>query len=84
MNLINDIYNLYRDKFTGDEEDVAAVVMGLLHEQNKEEMLQWIHEMKENEIYQMLGFYLMEMLRVKLAEEGVGGMRPDSGMERYH
>jgi hypothetical protein len=85
MKLVNDIYNLYRDKLTGDEEDVAAIVMGLLHGQSKEELLQWVQEMQETEIYQMLGLYLMEALRVKMAEEGVGSIRPETiRQQRLH
>ncbi|ERI07742.1 DUF6154 family protein [Aneurinibacillus aneurinilyticus] len=85
MKLVNDIYNMYRDKLTGDEEDVTAIVMGLLHGQSKEELMQWIQEMQDTEIYQMLGLYLMEMLRVKMAEEGVGSVRPETFRQhRYH
>ncbi|CEH27703.1 hypothetical protein AM501_16985 [Aneurinibacillus migulanus] len=85
MKLVNDIYNMYRDKLTGDEEDVTAIVMGLLHGQSKEELMQWIQEMQDTEIYQMLGLYLMEMLRVKMAEEGVGSVRPENTRQhRYH
>jgi hypothetical protein len=76
---------MYRDKLTGDEEDVTAIVMGLLHGQSKEELMQWIQEMQDTEIYQMLGLYLMEMLRVKMAEEGVGSVRPETSRQhRYH
>ncbi|GEN33350.1 MULTISPECIES: DUF6154 family protein [Aneurinibacillus] len=85
MKLVNDIYNLYRDKLTGDEEDVTAIVMSLLHGQSKEELVQWIQEMQETEIYQMFGLYLMEALRVKMAEDGIGGARPETArQQRYH
>ncbi|MFT9849030.1 DUF6154 family protein [Aneurinibacillus sp. REN35] len=85
MKLVNEIYNLYRDKLTGDEEDVTAIVMSLLHGQGKEELMQWIEEMNENEMYQMLGLYLMEMLRVKMAEEGARNVRPETvRQQRYH
>ncbi|WP_027415263.1 DUF6154 family protein [Aneurinibacillus terranovensis] len=84
MKLINEIYNFYRDRFIGDEEDVMAIVLSILQEQNREEMLQWINEMQESEIYQMLGLYLMEMLRLKLAEEGLSIPPMGSKPERYH
>ncbi|AMA71957.1 MULTISPECIES: DUF6154 family protein [Aneurinibacillus] len=85
MKLVDNIYNLYRDKLVGEEEDVPAIVMSLLHGQSKEELLQWIQEMQETEIYQMLGLYLMEMLRMKMAEEGVGDVRPEPlRQQRYH
>jgi hypothetical protein len=85
MKLVNDIYNLYRDKLTGDEEDVPAIVMSLLHGQSKEELLQWVQEMQEPEVYQMLGLYLMEMLRIKMAEEGIGDVRPETTRyQKYH
>jgi hypothetical protein len=84
LKLIDDIFNLYRDRFTGNDEDVMTVVMGILQEQNKEAMIDWISEMQESEIYQMLGLYLMEMLRIKLLEEGIVTPSSTDKAPRYH
>lgn len=85
MKLVNNIYNLYRDKLIGEEEDVTTLVMGLLHERTKEELISWIDEMQETEVYQMLGLYLLEMLRLKLTEEGITpAPRYDSSAQRFH
>ncbi|BAU26793.1 hypothetical protein DFP93_11165 [Aneurinibacillus soli] len=85
MKLVNDIYNMYRDKLIGEEEDVTTLVMGLLHERTKEEMMSWVNDMQETEVYQMLGLYLLEMLRLKLADEGIPLQpRQDAGAQRFH
>ncbi|WCN38358.1 DUF6154 family protein [Aneurinibacillus uraniidurans] len=85
MKLVNDIYNMYRDKLIGEEEDVTMLVMGLLHERTKEEMINWVNEMQETEVYQMLGLYLLEMLRLKLADEGIAvPTHHDVGTQRFH
>ncbi|WCK53939.1 DUF6154 family protein [Aneurinibacillus sp. Ricciae_BoGa-3] len=84
MKLIEDIFNLYRDRFTGNDDDVMTVVMGILQEQNKEAMIDWISDMQESEIYQMLGLYLMEMLRIKLLEEGIEAPQSTDKSPWYH
>jgi len=72
MKFIDDLYNLYRDHLTGDEEDAVAIVLGVLQEQNEEDMLNLIKQMDEFEIFQMLSLFLVEMMKRKMATEGVG------------
>ncbi|MBP1934633.1 DUF6154 family protein [Ammoniphilus resinae] len=72
MKFIDDLYNLYRDHLTGDEEDAVALVLGALQELEQEDMVTLVKDMKEEELFQMLSLFLIELMRRKMAEEGVG------------
>ncbi|MBO8171816.1 MAG: hypothetical protein H0Z33_07995 [Bacillaceae bacterium] len=72
MRFIDQLFNMYRDHLTGDEEDLVALVVYILEEQERDDLLKLIHDMSEDEIYQMLGMFMVEMLRKKAAEEGIG------------
>lgn len=72
MRLIDEIYAMYRDQLTGDEEDAIAIVLGLLEEQNKKELLQLVNDMTEEEVLHMMAMYLVEMLRLKMDKDGLG------------
>ncbi len=72
MRFIDRLYDLYRDHLTGDEEDLVAVVVNVLQDLDREEMIRLMADMDDEEIYQMLGMFLVEMLRLKVADEGAG------------
>lgn len=72
MKFVDQLYELYKNKLTGDEEDVMIVVSGILSELTRDEMIALIKDMGKEEIYQMLGTYMVEKLRVKLVEKGAG------------
>ncbi|GBF10241.1 DUF6154 family protein [Tepidibacillus infernus] len=73
MKFVNEIYELYRNHLTGDEEDAVALVLNLLEDHKKNDILHVIQEMEEHEVYQMFAMYLIEMLKAKMAQESVGG-----------
>jgi hypothetical protein len=82
VRLIDDLYNLYKHQLVGDEEDAIIIVSGLLEDLEREHFLEWIMEMQEHEIYEMFGNYLVDKLKQKMAEEGLGnhdGEYPSSG-----
>ncbi|GAX91238.1 DUF6154 family protein [Effusibacillus lacus] len=72
MKFVDQLYELYKNQLTGDEEDVVIIVSGILSELNRDEMLSLINDMEQEEIYQMLGSYMVDKLRVKLIEKGAG------------
>lgn len=72
MNFVDEIYKMYRKQLTGDEEDAVALVLNLLEDHDKNDFVKMITDMDESEIYQMVAMWLIEMLKVKMAQEGVG------------
>lgn len=86
MKFIDDLYNLYRDHLTGDEEDAVAIVLGVLQEHDEEDLLNLIKEMDEDEVFHMLSMFLVEMMRQKMAAEGVGNttLNTDPTSDTFH
>lgn len=86
MKFIDDLYNLYRDHLTGDEEDAIALVLGVLQDQDREDMLNLVQDMNEEEVFQMLSMFLIELMRQKMATEGVGTntLNTDPTSDTFH
>lgn len=85
MSFVDEVYDLYRDQLADDEEDAVTIVLSILEEQSRENMMELIHQMDDDEIMQMLGVYLVEMLKVKMVQDGkLPRLRFDSPVTRYH
>jgi len=74
MNFIDEIYELYRKKLTGDEEDAVALVLNLLEDHNRSDLMKMVNGMEDEEVFQMLAMWLIEMLKVKMAQEELGNI----------
>lgn len=70
MSFIDEVYSLYKDHLTGDEEDAVSIVLSILEDQSRENVMKIINEMNDQEVIQMLGVYLVEMIKMKMAQEG--------------
>ncbi|MGA9175036.1 MAG: DUF6154 family protein [Thermoactinomyces sp.] len=85
MSFVDEVYSLYRDQLNDDEEDAVAIVLSILEDQSRENVLQLIDEMSDDEIMQMLGVYLVEMLKMKMVQDGkLPPYRPLLSPSRYH
>lgn len=84
MKFIDQLYELYKNQLTGDEEDVVIIVSGILSELNKEELQDLIKDLSHEEIYQMLGTYMVDRLRIKLIEKGAGVPEDAFSSDRVH
>lgn len=72
MKFVNDLYNHYREQLVGDEEDAVIIVSGILEELEKDHLMEIIREMDRQELYEMLGRYMVEQLRDRMERDGVG------------
>ncbi len=85
MSFVDEVYDLYRDQLTEEEEDAVNIVLSILEEQSRENMMELIQQMDDDEIMQMMGVYLVEMLKVKMVQDGkLPRLRFDSPATRYH
>lgn len=75
MKLVDELYDLYRNKLTGDEEDIDMLTFAFLEEMSREDLLSIIHEMDEQELNDLVGLYLIESLKGKFAQEEYGQQR---------
>ncbi|PTX64320.1 hypothetical protein C8P63_103104 [Melghirimyces profundicolus] len=69
MRFVDDLYSLYREHLE-DEENAVSVVLNILEDQNREDIMKLIEEMDDEEVVQMVGVYLVEMLKMKMSQEG--------------
>jgi len=72
MKIIDELYEMYREKLTGDEEDVDILTFSLLEELDRKDLLELIEELSDQELYNLVGFYMIENLKGKMAREGIG------------
>jgi hypothetical protein len=86
MKLIDDVYEMYKDHLTGDEEDVLAIIYGVLEGFKNEDLVNLYNDLNHEEKFEMTVLYLYEKLRFKLAEEGIGhmGNGDDQGNQILH
>lgn len=70
MSFIDEVYSLYQDQLNDDEDDAVAIVLSILEDQSKENVMQLISEMADDEIIQMMGVYLLEMIKMKMIQDG--------------
>lgn len=75
MKLVDELYDLYRNKLTGDEEDIDMLTFAFLEEMSREDLLSIIHDMDEQELNDLVGLYLIESLKGKFAQEEYGQRR---------
>lgn len=76
MKLVDELYRLYRNKMTGDEEDIDMLAFAFLEEMSRDDLLAMIKEMDQQELYDLIGLYLIEGLKMKFAQEEFGDQRP--------
>ncbi|QQE75250.1 hypothetical protein KDJ56_04470 [Brevibacillus composti] len=67
MRFLDEVYELYKGHFNGAEEDIVAVIVGLLEEQSHEDLLKLVAEMDEDELFHMLASYMVEVMKRKVA-----------------
>lgn len=70
MRFVDEVYSLYRDQLTDDEDDAVSLVLHLLEDHTRQDVLNLIEEMSDDEVLQMVAVYLVEMLKAKMAQEG--------------
>lgn len=71
MKLIDDLYDMYRNKLTGDEEDIDMLTFAVLEQLDHKEMLELIHEMDDQELTNLMGMYIIESLKGKFAQNSI-------------
>lgn len=68
LKLIDDLFEHYRTKLTGDDEDIDILALAVLEQLNHKEILEHILEMDEVELRSFFGVYIIETLKGKFAE----------------
>lgn len=69
MNFIDELYQLYRDKLTGDDEDIDVLALAVLEQLERNDVLQLISELEDRELYHLMGLYLTDSLKKRFAND---------------
>ncbi|MDA3129926.1 DUF6154 family protein [Aliibacillus thermotolerans] len=72
MDLIDKLYELYKNELTGNEEDAFIIIEGILEDLSDDDIQQLITDLSARDRYEMMALFLYEQLRLKIAEEGIG------------
>lgn len=78
LKLVDELFEMYRNKLTGDEEDIDMLAFAFLEEMSQEDLLHLIQEMDKQELYNLMGLYLIESLKGKFAQEEYGQQRTNT------
>ncbi|WP_245741976.1 DUF6154 family protein [Anaerobacillus arseniciselenatis] len=70
--MVDDVFELYKDHLTGDEEDVLVIIYGILDGFKSHELDKLYQDLKAEEKFEMIALYLYEKLRLKMFQEGIG------------
>ncbi len=86
MKIVDEIYAMYRNVLRGDEEDILALVMGLFLDHRREDLLSMIEGLSKEELLQMITLYTYQLLRLKLAREGMSDTfeNEEQVLRRHH
>ncbi|MGN1402106.1 MAG: DUF6154 family protein [Bacillus sp. (in: firmicutes)] len=68
MKLVDDLYEHYRTKLTGEEEDIDILALATLEQLDRTDILENIQEMDDMELRSFFGLYIIELLKAKFAE----------------
>jgi hypothetical protein len=70
MSFADEVYSMYRSQLHDKEEDAVSIVLTLLEDQSHQDLLRLLEKLSVDELSQMLGIYLVEMLKIKMIQDG--------------
>ncbi|MFE4143404.1 DUF6154 family protein [Peribacillus simplex] len=76
LKLIEELYNMYRDKMTGDEEDIDMLTFAVLEQLDRKEIFELLQEMDDQELTNLMGLYIIETLKGKFAQNSMNDTKP--------
>lgn len=86
MGFVDEIYEMYKDHLSTNDEDAVMLVLNLLNNFERKEILEKIKEMEDYEVYQMFTIYLIEALKARITERDDESLTPSKKDidTRYH
>jgi hypothetical protein len=68
VRLVDELYEVYKNRLTGDEEDLDIITFAVLESSNRKELLEIVNDMNDKELQQFINLYLIETLKGKFAQ----------------
>ena len=67
MRLVDELFEIYRDRLTGDEEDLDIIALAVVENNSRQELFNIVKEMNDYELHFFISMYLTETLKEKFA-----------------
>ncbi|GIN59509.1 DUF6154 family protein [Lederbergia ruris] len=83
MKLVDELFAMYQDKLT-DEDDLDMITFAVLEHYNKKELMQIVHDMNEFELQYFIRMYLLESLKGKMEQAEFHDQYPSNDSKFYH
>ncbi|CAM3352524.1 DUF6154 family protein [Hydrogenibacillus schlegelii] len=71
MKFVDDVFKLYREQLVEHPDGPLEVVLQLFSDHEREDLLRFIEGMSDDELFQMVSLYVVELLKQKLMQEGL-------------
>ncbi|KIL75721.1 DUF6154 family protein [Bacillus badius] len=82
MKLVDELFEMYRGKLQGTEEDLDMITLAVLEQLSQKEILSIIKELNEDELTYFFRLYLFEALKQKFDMDSMGDNFDDNRL--YH
>ncbi|WP_433743925.1 DUF6154 family protein [Falsibacillus pallidus] len=69
MRLVDELFAMYRDRLSGDEEDLDTITFTVLEHFDREELMSIVKDMRNDELEYFIRQYLLETLKEKFARK---------------
>jgi hypothetical protein len=71
VKLIEEIFEMYRGRIRGTEQDLDLIALTILEETSREDLLELIHELSTEELQYFFRLYIFETLKEKWSGEEI-------------
>ncbi|MBS4216724.1 DUF1836 domain-containing protein [Bacillus sp. FJAT-49711] len=68
MRLVDELFAMYRNKITDDEEDLDMITFAVLEHYDRNELMEIVKDMDQHELQYFIRLYLLETLKGKFAQ----------------
>ncbi|MBE3595716.1 MAG: hypothetical protein IMW86_01575 [Hydrogenibacillus sp.] len=75
MKFVDDVFKLYREQLAEHPDGPLEVVLQLFSDHDRHDLMRFIEGMSDEELFQMVSLYVVEMLKQKLSQEGLRPLR---------
>lgn len=71
MKFVDDLFKLYKEHLAGTDEAAIEIVLTLFADHQREDLMRFISDLSDEEMFQMVSFYVIEMVKRKMSQEGL-------------
>lgn len=68
MRLVDELFAMYRNKITDNEEDLDMITFAVLEHYDRQELMGIVKDMNDHELQYFIRLYLLETLKGKFAQ----------------